>query len=307
MNMNQESRGGMVSRRRLLGGAVGAMAIATGLPGVVQAARRQRVAAPAGKIITKGRIKQSVCSWCFSPMTLDTLAQNCAAMGLASVELVDPKDFPILKKHGLISAMTPSHDLTVGFNDPANHDACIEKIKKSVDACAAAGFPNVITFSGLRKGLADDVGLKNTVEGLKKVIGYAEQKKINLCIEVLNSRVDVTMKGHPDYQCDKVEWAAEVCKQVGSPRMKILFDIYHVQIMEGDVITRIKQFHPYVGHYHIAGVPGRNEMDDNQELNIPAILRAIVATGYTGFVGQEFIPTRDPMQSLREAVRMADV
>jgi hydroxypyruvate isomerase len=307
MTTNQQPHGSKFSRRSLLGGAAGAVAIAAGLPDVARAARRQRVAAPAGKVITKGRIKQSVCSWCFDPMTLETLAQNCVAMGVTSVELVDPKSFPILKKYGLVSAMTPSHDLAVGFNDKANHDTCIEKIKKSVDACAAAGFPNVITFSGLRKGIPDDVGLENTVAGLKKVIGYAEQKKVNLCIEVLNSRVDVAMKGHPDYQCDKVEWAAEVCKQVGSPQMKILFDIYHVQIMEGDVITRIKQFHPYVAHYHIAGVPGRNEMDDSQELNIPAILRAIVATGYKGFVGQEFIPTRDPMRSLREAVQMADV
>jgi hydroxypyruvate isomerase len=300
-----ESQG--VTRRRLLKGAAGAMALAAGMPAVGQAARRVRISPAPDKLMPNGRINQSVCAWCFKPMSLDVLARNCAAMGVKSVELVDPKDFPILKKHGLISAMTPSHPLVTGFNDKNNHVMCIDAIKKSIDANAEAGFPNVITFSGLRKGMPDDVGLANTVEGIKKVIGYAEQKKVNLVIEVLNNRVDIENKGHPDYMCDKVEWAAEVCKRVGSPRMKILFDIYHVQIMEGDIIARIKQFHEYVGHYHLAGVPGRNEFDKTQELNYPPILQAIVATGYKGFVGQEFIPLHDPMQSLAEALTLCDV
>jgi hydroxypyruvate isomerase len=299
------------TRRRWLQGATGAAAALGALPGAAAAAgRRTRTAAgvaAAGPVVTNGRIKQSVCAWCFKSIPLETFAQNCAAMGLKSIELVDPKDWPILKKYGLICALTSSHDLTVGFNHKENHEPCIAKLKETIDACAAAGFPTVITFSGLRKGIPDDVGLENAVEGLKKVVGYAEQKKVKLCIEVLNSRVDVEMKGHPDYQCDKVEWAYEVCKRISSPFMTYLFDVYHVQIMQGDIITRIKQFHQYVGHYHVAGVPGRNEPDDSQELNYPPIMKAILATGYQGYVAQEFIPTRDPMQSLREAVKLCDV
>ena len=302
------------SRRRLLQGAAGAMAAAASAPGLTLAAETCKKAEACPKIdwtkpaVTKGRIKQSVCAWCFEKhMPLDTLCANAAAMGLKSVELVDPQDWPTLKKHGLICALTGSHGFVRGFNDKNNHEWCIGIIKEKVDACAAAGFPTVITFSGYRKGIPDDVGLENTVAGLKRVIGYAEKKKIKLCIEVLNSRVDVEMKGHPDYQCDKVEWAAEVCRRIASPYMTLLFDVYHVQIMEGDIIARIKQFHQYIGHYHVAGVPGRNELDDNQELNYPPILRTIVETGYQGYLAQEFIPTRDPMASLWEAVKLCDV
>jgi hydroxypyruvate isomerase len=298
---------GHLSRRRLLQGAAGVAAFAAaGLPGIARAEEKKTTEKKAPEA-RKGRIKQSVCAWCFKPMTLDALAQNVVALGLNSIELVDPPEWPILKKHGLICAMANSHGFVDGFNRKENHAMCIDKIKTAVDACAEAGFPTVITFSGFRKGMPDDVGLANTVAGLKKVIGYAEKKKINLCLEVLNSRVDVEMKGHPDYMCDKVEWAVEVCKQIASPRMTFLFDIYHVQVMQGDLITRIKQFHEYVGHYHVAGVPGRNEIDDTQEINYPPIMRVIAETGYKGYVGQEFIPTRDPMQSLREAVRLCDV
>jgi hydroxypyruvate isomerase len=223
------------------------------------------------------------------------------------VELVQPKYWGVLKKHGLVNALAPSHGFVEGFNDKKNHEMCIDAIQKSVDACADAGFPSVITFSGFRNGISDDVGLENTVEGLKKVIGYAEKKKINLILEMLNSRVDVEMKGHPGYMGDSVEWCVEVCKRVGSQRMKILFDVYHVQIMQGDIITRIKEFCEYIGHYHTAGVPGRNELDRNQEINYPPIMKAIVETGYTGYVAQEFIPTRDPMTSLAQAVKLCDV
>jgi len=301
-----------LTRRKLLKNAAGAMALAAALPGPVRAADEEKAVEEKGpespRVVTKGRIKQSVCEWCFTKtMTLDTLAQNVAAMGVTSIELVDPQNWPILKEHGLICALANSHGFVEGFNRKENHAMCIEKITAAVDACAAAGFPTVITFSGFRKGLPDDIGLENTIAGLKKVIGYAEKKKITLCLEVLNSRVDVEMKGHPDYMCDKVEWAVEVCRRLASPRMTLLFDIYHVQIMQGDIITRIKKFHEYIGHYHVAGVPGRNEIDENQELNYPAIMRVIAETGYKGYVGQEFIPTRDPMQTLRAAVRLCDV
>ena len=184
---------------------------------------------------------------------------------------------------------------------------CAAKIRAAVDATATAGFPSVITFSGLRKGLPDDVGLDNTVAGLKTVVGYAEKKKVTLCLEVLNSRVDTWMIGVPDYMCDKVEWAVEVCRRIGSERVKILFDIFHVQIMQGDLITRIRQYQEYIGHYHTAGVPGRHEIDDSQEINYPAVLKAIAATGFAGYVAQEFLPTGDPLQSLRDAVRRCDV
>jgi len=255
----------------------------------------------------KGRIEQSVCQWCFEPMDLETLARNAAAMGIRSVELVPPEKWPILKKHGLICALSNSHGFVDGWSHQENYAMCTAKVKEAVDATAAAGFPSVITFSGFRKGMADDVGLENTVAGLKQVIGYAEKKKVNLCLEVLNSRVAVEMKGHPDYMADKVEWAVEVCRRIGSPRMKILFDIYHVQIMQGDLITRIKQFHEYIGHYHTAGVPGRNEIDGTQEINYAPIFRTIAETRYAGYVAHEFIPTRDPMQKLREAVALCDV
>jgi hydroxypyruvate isomerase len=316
MNVNHEDhpRCG-VSRRNLLKGAAGAMAVAAALPAASLAAERRRrplvvSAQPAaGKAATKGHVNHSVCAWCFEKhWNLETLCQHAVALGIKSVELVDPKDFPMLKKYGLVCALTNSHGFEKGFNNKEHHEWAADILRKQIDACAAAGCcPTVITFSGFRKGIPDDVGLENTVEGLKKVVGYAEEKKVNLCIEVLNSRVPVEMKGHPDYQCDKVEWAAEVCKRIASPRMTLLFDVYHVQVMEGDLIARIKQYHEFIGHYHVAGVPGRNELDENQEVNYPAVLKAIVATGYKGYVAQEFIPTRDPLQSLREAVEACDV
>jgi hydroxypyruvate isomerase len=292
------------SRRALLAGAAGSLAAtAAGLGRTSPGAEQDR----GGRAISKGRLKQSVCQWCFKDLPLETLAAEAAAMGLRSVELVDRKDWPILKKHGLICAMANSHGFVRGFNHRENHAWCSEILRQTIDDCAAAGFPSVITFSGYRKGMPDDVGLENTVAGLKPVVGYAEKKKVNLCIEVLNSRVHVEMKGHPDYMCDKVEWAAEVCRRIASERMKILFDVYHVQIMEGDLIARIRQYHQYVGHYHTAGVPGRNEIDGTQEINYPAVMKAIVETGYQGYVGQEFVPTRDPLESLRAGVKECDV
>ena len=259
------------------------------------------------RVVTNGRIKQSVLSWCFEPMSIETLARHAAAIGLSAIENVEPKDWGILKRYGLVCAMTVGHGFVDGMNHQENHPQCVAKLKACIDANAEAGFPNVITFTGMRRGMPDDVGLENTVLGLKQVIGHAERKQVNLCLEMLNTRVDAEMKGHPDYMCDTIEFAAEVCRRIASERMKILFDVYHVQIMEGDIITRIRQYHPFIGHYHVAGVPGRNEIDDTQEINYPPILREIVATGYTGYVGQEFLPTRDPIESLRQAVKICDV
>ncbi|NLS96234.1 MAG: TIM barrel protein [Planctomycetaceae bacterium] len=306
-----------LSRRNMLAGAAGSLAAAAAGFAQVGSAQerrgRRRRLAQEGPAVVNGRIHQSVCEWCFTgdcsskPMSLEDLCKLCVELGVKSVELVDPPGWPTLKKYNLICALANSHGFVNGFNDPANWEMCIDKTKTAIDDCAAAGFPSVIVFPGFRHGIPDDVGLENTVKGLKKIIGYAEQKKINLIMEVLNSRVDVEMKGHPDYMGDSVEWCVEACKQVGSERLKILFDIYHVQIMQGDIITRIKQFADYIGHYHTAGNPGRNELDDNQEINYPPIMRAIVETGYQGFVAQEFIPTRDPATSLREAVSLCDV
>ncbi len=258
--------------------------------------------------ITNGQIQQSVVQWCFEPMKIETLAKSAADLGLKSVELVDPKDWPVLKRHGLVCAITRSHGFVRGLNHVEHHPECLEKLTAAIEATSAAGWPNVITFSGMRGKLTDEEGIRNTVAGVKKVIGLAEKKKVNLCLEPLNTRVDVEMKGHPGYQCDKLEWAVEVCDQVGSPRMKILFDIYHTQIMQGDIIARIRQYKDYIAHYHTAGVPGRNELDNTQEINYPAVMRAIVESGYRGYVGQEFIPlSQDKIASLRQAVRLCDV
>ena len=254
-----------------------------------------------------GRINQSVVSWCFNPMKVETLARAAVKMGIKSVELVPAKYWPMLKKLGLACAITSSHGFRTGFAHKEEQAACIDVLRKRIDETAAAGFTSVITFSGFRKGLSTEDAIDNMVSGFKKIVGHAEKKKVDLCLEMLNSRVDVKMKGHPGYMCDKIEYALEVCKRVGSPRMKMLFDIYHVQIMQGDVIVRLQECKDFIGHYHTAGVPGRAELDDEQELHYTGIMKAIAATGYKGYVGQEFIPKRDPLKSLNEAVRLCDV
>jgi hydroxypyruvate isomerase len=248
-------------------------------------------AASAKDGVKHGRIRQSVVAWCFNPMPVPELAQHSADLGLKSVELCDPKFWPDLKKLGLTCAIAGSHGFAKGFAQPAEHEECLAMLHKRIEESAAAGVERVITFSGYRRGLSDDVAMKNLVDGLKKIVGFAEQKKVTLCLEMLNSRVAENMKGHPDYFCDDLERSVEVCRRIGSERMKVLFDIYHVQIMHGDVIARLKQHMPFIGHVHTAGVPGRNEIDDTQELNYPPIMRTLLDLGYKGYVGQEFIPT----------------
>lgn len=277
-------------------------AAAAELPDIGYTAEKQNLYKAAS-----GRIRQSVIHWCFKPMPVEELAQGAARMGMKSVELVTPEYWPMLKKLGLICAMTPSHGFAKGFAHREEHEGCVDALRKGIDESADAGFPNVITFSGFRRGISDEEGMRNMVEGLKKIAGHAEKKKVTLCLEMLNSRVNIEMKGHPDYFCDKIETAVEICKKIGSERVKVLFDIYHVQIMEGDLIARIKEFHPYIGHYHTAGVPGRNELDGPQEINYPAVMRAIAETGFEGYVGQEFIPTADKLASLNQAVKLCDV
>jgi len=261
---------------------------------------------------TGGRINHSVAYWCFSPYwDLDKTCQISKALGCKSVELVGPDDFPTLRKYGLVCALAPNGlpdpPFVKGFNNPKYHEMLIASTRKSIDACADYGFPNVIAFTGSREDIPDDVGAANCVKGLKNIIGHAEKKKVNLCLEILNSRVDVEMVGHPDYQGNHTDYCIDIVKQVGSPRMKLLFDIFHVQIMDGDIISRIRQYKDYIGHYHTAGNPGRGELDDKQEINYHAIMEEIVKTGYKGYVGHEFIPTRDPLEGLTEAVRVCDV
>jgi hydroxypyruvate isomerase len=283
-----------ITRRDMLAGAAVAAVAGMALPGSASAGVE--------RVVKNGRINQSVCRWCYGKLSLDELCAAAAKMGLKSVELLNPEELPIVKKYGLVCAMLFSHSLQEGLSHKENHDECLAKIRTNIDAAAEYGFPNVICFSGNRKGMTDEVGIENTVAALKQIIGYAEKKNVNICIEFLNSKVN-----HKDYMFDHMSWGVEVCKKVGSERMKILYDIYHAQIMEGDIIRTIRDYHEYIGHYHTGGNPGRNEIDETQELYYPAIMEAVIETGYKGYVGQEFVPTREPLVSLAQGVRICDV
>ena len=288
----------MNRRHFLAAGAIAGSALAT-LPG-------SAIAVP-GKAARenptlKGNIKQSVSKWCFGKIPLDEFARYCSEIGIKSVELLGPKDWPALKKHGLICAMTPSHSIGKGLNRIENHDECLAKIRKSIEDTAEAGYPNVICFSGNRAGMDDDEGLKNCEIAINKIVGFAEEKNITLCMELLNSK-----RNHKDYMCDHTAWGGELVRKVGSDRFKLLYDIYHMQVQEGDVIATIKEYADCIGHYHTAGVPGRHEIDDSQELCYPPIMKAILETGYKGYVGHEFVPKKDPLSSLIQAVHICDV
>lgn len=273
--------------------------------GLIHSARAEE---PPYYRVARGRVRQSVCHWCMSPLSVEELAAGAARMGVRSVELVGPEHWPTLKKHGLTCAIAGSHGFAKGFANKDEHAECLEKLRASIDACAAHGVKSVITFSGFRRGLDDETARKNMIEGLKKIVPHAEEKKVMLCLEVLNSKVDEEMKGHPDYWSDTVEPAVDICREIGSERMKILFDIYHVQIMQGDVIRRYLAAKEFVGHIHTAGNPGRHELDDTQEINYPAIMKVIADSGYTGFVGHEFIPrAADKLAALSDAVKLCDV
>ncbi|MEJ2704353.1 MAG: TIM barrel protein [Sedimentisphaerales bacterium] len=254
------------------------------------------------QIVKNGRIHQSVSKWCYGKFKLDEFCGIVKKMGMNAIDLLGPNDFPTLKKHGLICSMVNTHGLTKGLNRKENHEECLAKVRDAIDACAEYGYPNVISFPGNRRGMPDDVGAENTVIGLKKIVGHAEKKGVTICLEYLNSKVN-----HKDYMFDHMAWGVEVCKRVGSERVKILYDIYHAQIMEGDIIRTLRDNKDYIGHYHTGGVPDRNEIDETQELYYPAIMRAIVGTGYKGYVAHEFVPKRDPITSLAYAVRICDV
>jgi hydroxypyruvate isomerase len=250
-----------------------------------------------------GNIKQSVCRGCYKNIPLEKLAQEAKRIGYRSVELLKPDDYKVVKQFGLTCAMlNGACAIPDCFNRTKNHDQLEKKLREYIEFAADNGLPNVICFSGNRRGMSDEEGMQNCVLGLKRVVGFAEQKKVTLCMELLNSKVN-----HKDYMCDRSAWGVKLAKQVGSPRFKLLYDIYHMQIMEGDVIRTIRDNKEYFAHFHTAGVPGRHEIDESQELNYAAIVRAIVETGYEGYLGQEFTPTRDPLTSLAQAFRICDV
>jgi hydroxypyruvate isomerase len=232
-------------------------------------------------------------------------------LGVQSIEVIDVEHWPLLKEFGLTCALAGSHGFIKGLNDPANHEECLAKLRQQIDHSADLGCPNVITFTGSRNGMPDDVGMKHTVEGLKRIAGDAERKKVTVCLEMLNSRVAIDWKGHPDYMGDHIDWCVEAVKQVGSDRVKVLFDIYHVQIMDGDVIARIEQHFDSIGHIHTAGVPGRFEFGGKQEINYRPIMQTLADLNYQGYVGQEFFVREETadyaLKALREAVEVCRV
>jgi hydroxypyruvate isomerase len=262
-----------------------------------------------GKTMTddklKGNINHSVCRWCYADIPLDQLCASAKEMGLKAIDLVGPSEWPTLQKYGLFSAMCNGAEinLTDGFGDKVYHETLIKNYSDMIPKVAAAGYKNLICFSGSRRGKTDEEGWSNCAEGLKKLMPLAEKHNVILVMELLNSKIT-----HKDYQCDKTAWGVELCKRVGSENFKLLYDIYHMQIDEGDVIRTIGENHQYITHYHTGGVPGRNEIDQSQELYYPAIMEAILATGYKGYVAQEFIPKRaDKMASLKQGVQICDV
>ena len=263
---------------------------------------------PAPWRIERGRIRQSVVHWNMKPLSVVQLADAAAALGMGSVELIGPEHWPLLKERGLTCAIAGSHGFSKGFAHPEEHEECLARLRESIDACAAHGVERVITFSGFRRGLDDSDARRHMIDGLKKILPYAEQKKVTLCLEMLNSKVSEEMKGHPDHWCDHIDKALDICQAIGSARMKILFDFYHVQIMDGDLLRHFQRCAEFIGHLHTAGNPGRGELDDQQEINYPPLMRAVAESGYTGFVGQEFIPrSDDKVAALAAAVRLCDV
>lgn len=309
----------MVNRRVFLnrvGATTSATLAAASLPANAPAADEPKL---------NGRVKQSVVFWCFNARgdkwSIDKTCEVAKQLGCPSVELCGPDDWGTLKKHGLVCAIAPNGmpgaPFMRGFNNTAFHAELLERTGKTIDACADAKFPSVIAFVGYKwtnpdeprsAAITQDDAFANCVKGLKELARHAEKKGVTVCVEHLNTRDSSDpMKGHPGYQGDDLDFVSAILRKVGSPRVKLLFDIYHVQLMHGDLIRRIEQNKDVIGHVHTAGVPGRNELDENQEVNYPAVIKKLLDIGYTGYVGQEFIPTRDPLSGLRQAVRACDV
>jgi hydroxypyruvate isomerase len=290
----------MQSRRNAIKKLVATSGVAAGL-----SLSHRIEAAEAALSDLKGKVNHSVCRWCYNSIPLEDLCKAAKNIGLTSIELTGPDDWPVLKKYGLTSAMPngAGKGIEKGFNDPQYHDELVASFEAVIPKAANAGLNQIICFSGNRNGLDDEKGIENCAIGLKRLMPIAEKYKVTVVMELLNSKVN-----HKDYQCDKTPWGVALCEKVGSERFKLLYDIYHMQIMEGDVIATIRKYHPYISHYHTGGVPGRNEIDETQELNYPAIMKAIVETGFKGYVAQEFIPKReDKIASLKQGVEICDV
>jgi hydroxypyruvate isomerase len=256
------------------------------------------------KVTRKGRIKQGVCGGVFGRgMAYEDRCRHAARLGAQCFDLQGPDNWPILKKYGLVPTMVSGGGkLTDACNNKANHPALEKQFLENIPRAKREGIPNVITFSGNRRGISDEEGLDNCYQILKKVVKIAEDNEVTICMELLNSKVD-----HKDYQCDHTRWGAELCKRINSPRMKLLYDIYHMQIMEGDIIRTIRENIQWIGHFHTAGNPGRHEPDESQELNYRPIVQAIVDLGYTGYLSHEYSPLKDPLTSLNAALTLCDV
>lgn len=284
--------------KKVLAGSV-ALSAAAILPACAQQQQNEE------GIAMQNNINHSVCRWTYDHMTLDELCKTVKSIGFAAIDLVGPDDWPVLKAHGVDSSMCNGAEINLvdGWNEKANHATLIRNYEEMIPRVAEAGYRNLICFSGNRRGMDDETGLQNCVEGLQQIMPLAERADVMIQMELLNSKID-----HPDYMADKTSFGVELCKRLGSDHFKLLYDIYHMQIDEGDIIRTIRDNHQYIGHYHTAGVPGRNEIDERQELYYPAIMEAIVDTGFKGYVAQEFIPVKeDKVASLRQAIRICDV
>lgn len=295
-----------LSRRSALGKIAGASAAAVTAASLPRHLAANEASTP---MKLKGRVNHSVCKWCYGGISLDDLCKAGKEMGLVAIDLLNPNEFTTVKKHGLVCSMVsnPSVDGLGGieraFNRIEHHDKLVSAYEQRIKETAEAGFERLICFSGNRAGLDDEKGLENCAIGLKRIMSLAEKHKITICMELLNSK-----RSHKDYQCDYSKWGVELCKRVGSERFKLLYDIFHMQIMEGDVCDTIKENHQYFDHYHTGGVPGRAEIDESQELYYPRIIQAIVDTGFKGYLAQEFVPRRrDKLASLRQGVQICDV
>ncbi len=294
---------GRLTRRSLLAGAAGIVG-ATVLPSAVRGQAGMQPGS-VGKVVKNGRIKQSICGGCLRKSGLDReqTAKLLVEMGLVGRDLVGRNEWDVLKKYDLVATMVPgAGSIKQGLNDKSMHAKFMDDFRTNIKAAAEYKWPNVICMAGDRKGISDEEGMDNCQLILKEAVKIAEDNGVTLCMEMLNSKVN-----HPGYMCDNYPWAFELCRRVDSPRFKLLFDIYHMQIMEGDLIATIKKNIQYIGHFHTAGVPGRHELDENQEIYYPAVMRAIVESGYEGYVAHEYTPVRDAIPSLVQAVTACDV
>jgi hydroxypyruvate isomerase len=280
--------------------------LATGAMGAGALLSRNAAGAESDRVVKKGRLKQSVSRWCYNSIPMPEFCRAVKDMGLVGIDLLGEDEWQVVADHGLVCTMGSGGGGTIpeGLNDPANHDGIVKGLEVLIPKAAKAGVPNVITFTGNRKpGIDEAAAHDNCVAGLARIAPIAEAEGVNVCVELLNSKVD-----HAGYQGDRTAFVVDVLKEVDSPRLKALYDAYHMQIMEGDLIRTIRENADYIGHYHTGGVPGRHELDDTQELNYPAICRAIVETGFDGYLAHEFVPTwDDPLAALRDAVDRCDV